>query len=122
MTMPAILKSYSSFPGELKVTNSALGFPAGHPFLQLALERLPASYRANCWDCLGELADRAHIESTLSHPGPGLLTAQLIAQYNTTRVADIPKDADVKVSFPFPATNLCPPPGDATGADRPSAR
>ena len=81
------------------MTNSALGFPAGHPFLQLTLERLPASYRANCWDCLGELAGRAHPPPTMSHPGPGLLTAQLIAQYNTTRVADIPKDADITVSL-----------------------
>ena len=99
MTTPIILQSDSSFPGELKVTNSALGFPAGHPFLQLALERLPASYRANCWDCLGELASRAHPPLTLSHQGPGLLTAQLIAQYNTTRVAEIPRDADITVSL-----------------------
>ena len=34
------------------LTNNALSFPAGHPFLQLALEKMVKSYDQNCWTCI----------------------------------------------------------------------
>ena len=69
------------FPDELKVTNSALGLGAGHPLLEEAVRRVPATFRPNCWDCLG----------------PSLLTGILKDWYNTTVFAGMPRDAAVQV-------------------------
>ena len=35
------------------LTNNALSFPAEHPFLKLALEKMVKSYDQNCWTCIG---------------------------------------------------------------------
>jgi len=89
----SVLQEKGSFPGQLKVTNSALGLPAKHPLLFAALNKVSSEYHASCWDCLG----------------PSLLTSLLIKKYNANFIADIPKTADIQV---IPQTRLVPVHGD----------
>lgn len=50
----SLLEEKGQFPGELKVTNSVLSFPAKHRFLHTALSLVQSQYRGRCWDCLGD--------------------------------------------------------------------
>ena len=63
------------------LTNNALSFPAEHPFLQLALEKMVKSYDQNCWTCIG----------------PSLMTKTLFEFAGIDDVNNVDDSVDLKI-------------------------
>ena len=63
------------------LTNNALSFPAEHPFLQLALEKMVKSYNKNCWTCIG----------------PSLMTKTLFEFAGIDDVNNVDDSVDLKI-------------------------